>query len=120
MALSLKLFGISEIALRIPSILLSTTISGLPTPSPGITPMKDGAAGGLSARHPRYQIIALTAGRAAKPTTRPFIFFSSSWGVLPHPLSQRAALVYECADRYQSIGLGVLTKWLPAFIVAPV
>ena len=116
MALSLKLFGISEIALRMPSILLSTLAIWL---TYGIarhyTDRKTALlAAFLHAIH--GLIIALTAGRAATDHPDLFFMFFIELGVFFSIRFLREPRWYMSLLIGLSIGLGVLTKWLPAFI----
>ena len=120
MALSLKLFGISEIALRIPSILLSTLAIWLTYAiARHYTDEKTALlAAFLHAIH--GLIIALTAGRAATDHPDLLFLFFIELGVFFSIRFLREPRWYMSVLIGLSIGLGVLTKWLPAFIVAPV
>ncbi len=120
MALSLKLFGISEIALRLPSILLSTLAVWL---TYGIARHYTGQKTALLAAflHAIHGlIIALTAGRAATDHPDLFFLFFIELGVFFSIRFLREPRWYVSVLIGLSIGLGVLTKWLPAFIVAAV
>lgn len=120
MALSLKLFGISEIALRIPSILLSTLAIWLTYGIARHYADKKTAllAAFLHAIH--GLVIELTGGRIATDHIDLFFLFFIELGIyfcvrFLRRLQWQASLLIGL-----STGLAVLTKWLPALIVLPV
>jgi 4-amino-4-deoxy-L-arabinose transferase len=119
MALSMWLFGINEIALRLPSIILSTmgiwlTYSigrHLFNPKVGIIGAFLYSINGL--------IIEMAAGRV--PTDHIDIFFLffiqlAVWLAIKFATSKKFAFNLLCGV---SIGCAILCKWFPAFIVLP-
>lgn len=120
MALGLKLFGISEIALRLPSMLFSTLAIWL---TYGIARHYTDKKTALLAAflHAIHGLaIELTGGRAPTDHIDLFFLFFIELGVffsvrfLRRPQWPASILIGL------STGLAVLTKWLPALIVLPV
>lgn len=120
MALSLKLFGISAFAVRIPSLLISTLAIWL-TFQIGryLFNRKIGLlAAGLHAIH--GLIIELTAGRVATDHIDIFFLFFIELGVLAAIISLDDRKKWALVLTGVSIGCAILTKWLPALIVLPI
>ena len=120
MALSMSVFGINEIALRLPSVLLTTIgiwiiffiASYLFNKRTGIIAAFLYSIHGL--------IIELTAGRVATDHIDVFFLFFIQLSVLfAIKFLQKKKLIYNilCGT---SIGLAILSKWLPALIVFPI
>ena len=117
MAFSLGIFGVNEIALRLPSILLSTLAIWLTYKVASYYVSRKMAllAAFLHAIH--GLIIELTSGRAATDHIDLFFLFFIELGVffsisfLKNPKWYLSLLIGI------SIGLGILTKWLPALVV---
>jgi 4-amino-4-deoxy-L-arabinose transferase-like glycosyltransferase len=120
MALSMSVFGINEIALRLPSVLLTTfgiwitffIGSYLFNKRTGIIAAFLYSIHGL--------IIELTAGRVATDHIDVFFLFFIQLSVLfAIKFLQKKKIIYNilCGT---SIGLAILSKWLPALIVFPI
>ena len=120
MALSMSLFGVNEIALRLPSVILTTLGIGITfyigryffNSRVGIIAAFLFSIHGL--------IIELTAGRVATDHTDVFFLFFVQLSVLlaiRYFQSKRAVFNVLCGI---STGLAILSKWLPALIVLPV
>lgn len=119
MAISLKLFGINEFALRIPSVLFSTwsifliffIAKNLYSERIGLIAAFFQSINGL--------VIELSAGRVATDHIDTFFLFlielSLFFIVLNIVKKNRWALVFSGV----SCGLAIMTKWLPALIVFP-
>ncbi len=120
MALSMAIFGINEIALRLPSLLISTL---------GIV-VAYSIAKNLYSRKVAFiaaflfsihgLIIELTAGRVATDHIDLFFLFFIELAVLlaiKFARTKSHLLNLLCGV---SIGLAILSKWLPALIVLPV
>lgn len=117
MGLSLKLFGINEMALRIPSILLSTIAIWL-TFQIGLFFFNKKVALIAAFLHAIHGLtIEITAGRVATDHVDLFFLFFIELGLLFAVLQIKSQkLLYSCLTGI-AIGLAILTKWLPAFIV---
>jgi 4-amino-4-deoxy-L-arabinose transferase-like glycosyltransferase len=120
MALSMSIFGVNEIALRLPSIILSTLGIGITfyiarflfNNRVGIITAFLFSIHGL--------IIELTAGRVATDHIDIFFLFFIELSVLlaiKFFQSEKGFYNVLCGV---SIGLAILTKWLPALIVLPI
>lgn len=119
MALSMKLFGVNEIALRLPSILLSTGAIAL-TCAIG-TILFTPAAGFLAAflHAINLLVIQVTAGRVATDHVDLFHLVFVELGVWVALLAARAGTRRRAALLGFVVGLAVLCKWLTALIVLP-
>lgn len=120
MALSMYLFGVNEIALRLPSIVLTTVGIGL-TYYIGRY-FFDRRTGYLAAFFYSINglIIEMTAGRV--PTDHVdvfFLFFIELAIFFSIVFSKKKQLVYNILAGL-SIGAAILCKWLPALIVLPI
>ncbi len=120
MALAMKIFGVSEMALRLPSLLL--TVMGI-----GITyligaNLFDRKRGYLAAFLFAINglIIEMTGGRAATDHIDVFFLFFVELAVLWSVLFARREQVIYNVLAGVAIGLAILCKWLPALIVLPV
>lgn len=120
MAGSLSVFGVNEVAVRLPSVLLSTA---------GIWVMYligmllFGRRTGLIAAFLfsiHGLIVELTAGRVATDHIDVFFLFFIQLSVLFAILFFRTGRVYYNLLCGLGIGLAVLSKWLPALIVLPI
>jgi len=120
MALSMSVFGINEIALRLPSILLTTLgiwitffiASYMFNKRTGIIAAFLYSIHGL--------IVEVTAGRVATDHIDVFFLFFIQLSVLfAIKFLQSKKLLYNilCGT---SIGLAILSKWMPALIVIPI
>jgi 4-amino-4-deoxy-L-arabinose transferase len=120
MSLSLSVFGINELALRLPSIILSTMAIALTfsiakyfyNEQVGFLAAFFFSVNGL--------IIEMTAGRI--PTDHVdvfFLFFVELSVFFSVRLVQKKQLIYSVFVG-MSIGAAILCKWLPALIVIPV
>jgi len=120
MALSMSVFGVNEIALRLPSILL-TTLGIWITFSIARILFNDKVAiisAFLYSIH--GLIIELTAGRVATDHIDVFFMFFVELSVLlAIKYFQQKKSVYNILCGI-SIGLAILSKWLPALIVLPI
>jgi 4-amino-4-deoxy-L-arabinose transferase-like glycosyltransferase len=121
MALSMKLFGINEFAVRIPSILLSTAsiyltfrIAKAFTQSDRISLLAAflHAINGL--------IIEITGGRVATDHIDLFFLFFIELGVFFACRYMNKQTLLNCFLIGISIGLAILCKWLTALIVVPI
>jgi len=119
MALSMKLFGVNEIALRLPSIALSTlSVLGTFLIGKHLFGAKTGAvAAFLHAIHGLS--IELTGGRAATDHVDVFfqglVVFAVVFALYHAKTKNTGWLVLMAIF----CGLAILTKWLPALIVLP-
>ena len=119
MALSMKIFGVNEIALRLPSIGLSTmTVLGTFLIGKHLLSEKIGIiAAFLHAIHGLS--IELTGGRTATDHVDVFfqglILFAVVFALYHAKTKSKGWLVLMA----MSCGLAILTKWLPALIVLP-
>jgi 4-amino-4-deoxy-L-arabinose transferase-like glycosyltransferase len=120
MAASMWLFGVNEIALRLPSILLSTIgiylifIIG--------SHFFDKKTGYLAAFFFSVNglIIELTAGRVATDHIDIyFLFFVELAVVFSIYFAQKGKMIFNILAGI-SIGAAILSKWLPALIVLPI
>lgn len=120
MALSMSIFGVNEIALRIPSIILTTLGIGVTfyiakylfNNRIGIIAAFLYSIHGL--------IIEITAGRVATDHIDAFFLFFIQLSVLlaiKYFQSKKVILNILCGV---SIGIAILSKWLPALIVLPI
>jgi 4-amino-4-deoxy-L-arabinose transferase len=120
MAGSMHLFGVNEIALRIPSILLSTAAVYLTFL---IGSYFFGKTAGLWAaffHSINGLIIELTGGRVATDHYDTiFLFFIELAILFSLLLVKKDRLAYALLAGL-SMGIAILTKWLPALIVVPV
>jgi len=119
-ALSLKIFGIHEIALRIPSIILSTIGILVTYEIARILYSQKVAfiAAFLFSIH--GLIIELAGGRVPTDHYDIFFLFTISIAIL---FSLKFAITKKFIYNFiagLAIGLAILTKWLPALIVLPV
>ncbi len=120
MALSMWLFGVNEIALRIPSILLSTIGIGLTWSIASW--FFNRKIGYLTAFFYSINglIIELTGGRVATDHIDIFFLFFIELAVFfSIRFAQKQKTVYNIMAGV-SIGAAVLSKWLPALIVLPI
>lgn len=120
MALSMSILGVNEIALRLPSILL-TTLGIYLTYYIGAY-FFDRRTGYLAAFFYSVNglIIEMTAGRVATDHVDVFFLFFIELGVfLSIVFARRQKTIYNIAVGI-SIGAAILCKWLPALIVLPV
>lgn len=120
MAASLWLFGVNEMALRLPSVVLSTLGIWLAYLIGSYFGNKK--AGLLTAFFFSINglIIELTAGRVATDHIDIyFLFFIELAIVFSILFAQRKRTVFNLLAGI-SLGAAVLSKWLPAFIVLPV
>lgn len=120
MSFSLNLFGFNEIALRLPSIIL-TSIGIWITFEIG-NKLFNKKVGFLAAFFYSINglIIELTAGRV--PTDHPdvfFLFFVELAVYFSLIFAQKDKLIYNVLAG-MSIGAAILSKWLPALIVLPI
>ena len=120
MALSMSLFGVNELALRIPSILL-TTLGIWITFAIGRY-LFNSRVGFIAAFFYSIHglIIELSAGRVATDHVDIFLLFFIQLGVLLAIEFARSRKVYFNLLCGISIGLAILSKWLPALIVIPI
>jgi 4-amino-4-deoxy-L-arabinose transferase len=119
-AVSLKCFGVNEFAVRVPSIILSTIAIKLMYDIGSF--FADKSTGLLSAflLSANGLIIELAAGRdATDHVDVVFMFFIllGVWCAMQY--AKRGNRIYLALIGV-SIGLGILTKWLPALIVLPI
>lgn len=119
-AASMKLFGVNEIALRLPSILLTTIGIGL---CYSIGKYFFNQKAGFIAAF-LYSIngliIELTAGRVATDHIDIFFLFFVQLAIfLCIKLAQKKQLIYTILIGI-SLSAAILSKWLPALIVLPV
>lgn len=120
MALSMSIFGVNEIALRLPSILL-TTLGIYLTYYIGAY-FFDRRTGYLAAFFYSVNglIIEMTAGRVATDHVDVFFLFFIELGVFfSIVFARRQKTIYNIAVGI-SIGAAILCKWLPALIVLPI
>ena len=120
MALSLRIFGINEIALRIPSILLSTAgIFIIYEIARILYSIRVGyIAAFLFSIH--GLIMELAGGRVPTDHYDVFFLFTISFAVffsLKFAISKK--VIFNVLAGI-SVGLAILTKWLPALIVLPI
>ena len=120
MAISMKLFGVNEIALRLPSVIISgiavylTYFIGkrLFSEKIGLLAAFFHAINGL--------IIEITGGRVATDHIDVFfLFFVELAVVFSIIYSEKPKMLFNVLTGI-CIGLAVLCKWLPAFIVLPI
>ncbi|MBS1775154.1 MAG: glycosyltransferase family 39 protein [Bacteroidetes bacterium] len=120
MALSMWLFGINEIALRLPSIILTTIGIGLTFSIASFFFNKK--VGYLTAFLFSINglVIELTGGRVATDHIDIFFLFFVELAIYFSILfSQKQKTIYNIAAGV-SIGAAILSKWLPALIVLPI
>ena len=121
MAISMSFFGVNEIALRLPSILLSTLAIFLTFK---ITSLLFGDKTGLVAAflHAVHGlIIEVTGGRVATDHIDLFFLFFIELALYFALLHSRKKYDWKLLILIGlSTGLAVLSKWLPALIVLPV
>ena len=116
-ALSIKIFGVSAFAVRIPSILLSTFCiwftfligKKMFNPRVGFWAAFFLSVNGL--------VIEITSGRVTTDHVDLFFMFFIELGILLSVLYQENPRRYLLYFIGVSIGAGILCKWLPAFIV---
>jgi|SRR6185312_4127491 len=120
MAISMKLFGVNEIAIRIPSILLTTTGIGITyllgkyfyNRKIGFVAAFLFSINGL--------IIELTGGRVATDHIDTFFLFFIELSILFITVyAGNRKAIYNILAAI-SLGAAILTKWLPALIVLPI
>lgn len=119
MALGMKVFGVSEFAARLPSILLSTLAIALTaaigaalfTPHVGVLAALLHAINGL--------VIQTTAGRVATDHIDLFHLFFVELAVFLAILAARGGSRSSAAALGFAIGLAILCKWMTALIVVP-
>jgi 4-amino-4-deoxy-L-arabinose transferase len=120
MAAAIKLFGATEMAIRLPSVLVSsigifiTWLTGrlLFNEKVGLLAAFFCAVNGL--------VLDVTSGRAATDHIDVFFMFFVQLGMLFAVLSSTRNSLWPVLLTGVCIGLAVLCKWLPAFIVLPV
>lgn len=120
MALSMWLFGINEIALRLPSILLTTVGIGLTFSIASFFFNKK--VGYLAAFFYSINglIIELTGGRVATDHIDIFFLFFVELAIFfCITFAQKQKIIYNILAGV-SIGAAILSKWLPALIVLPI
>ena len=120
MAASMSLFGVNEIALRLPSILLST--AGIWLAYIIGTFFCDRRCGFLTAFFFSINglIIELTGGRVATDHIDVFfLFFVELAVVLSILYVQRRKTIFNVLAGI-SLGAAILSKWLPALVVIPI
>lgn len=120
MALSMWVFGVNEIALRLPSILLSTLGIGLTFSIASYFFNKK--IGYLAAFFFSINglIIELAAGRVATDHVDIFFLFFILLAIyFSIVFSQKQKTIYNILAGV-SIGAAILSKWLPALIVLPI
>jgi 4-amino-4-deoxy-L-arabinose transferase len=120
MAASMFLFGVNEIALRLPSVILTTLGIGLTFYIGNY--FFDKKTGYLAAFFYAINglIIEMTAGRV--PTDHIddfFLFFVEAAVFFTILFSQKKTLVYNLLTALM-LGCAILSKWLPALIVLPI
>lgn len=119
MALSIRVFGANEIAVRLPSLLLSALAIALTcaigaalfTPGVGLMAAALHAVNGL--------VIQVTAGRVATDHVDLFLLFFVELAVALAVLAARRDRRLLTAALGFVIGLAVLCKWLTALVVIP-
>jgi len=119
MAASLAVFGINEIALRLPSLLLSTLAIGLTfLIGRHLFSHKIGLlAAFLHSIH--GMVIELTAGRVATDHIDLFFLVFIELAVFIAVVSwKRKSVAWDILSGV-AVGLAILSKWLPALIVVP-
>ena len=120
MAGSMWVFGVNEIALRLPSIILSTTGIGLCFYTAKYFYTERISFFGRFLYSVNGLIIELTAGRVATDHVDVFFLFFIQLSIFFTILFiERKKLAYNLFAGL-SLGLAILCKWLPALIVAPV
>lgn len=120
MALSMKLFGVHELALRLPSILLTTLGIGLMfaiarfffSPKAGFLAAFLYSINGL--------IIELSAGRVATDHIDIFFLFFVQLAVFCSIRFVETGKMRYHGAVGASMGAAILSKWLPALIVVPI
>lgn len=119
MAISMKIFGVSEIALRLPSVILSTLSAGLTWKAGN---WFGGQKTGLLAAFffsINGLLIELSGGRITTDhidTT--FLFFILLSVVLAINFAEKQKIILNFLAGL-AFGLALLTKWLPALILVP-
>lgn len=119
MAISMKIFGVSEIALRLPSVILSTLSAGLTWKAGN---WFGGQKTGLLAAFffsINGLLIELSGGRVTTDhidTT--FLFFILLSAVLAIQFAEKQKMILNFLAGIV-FGLALLTKWLPALILVP-
>lgn len=119
MSLSMRIFGVNETALRLPSILLSTAAIAM-TFSIGsmlFSPPVGLAAAALHAVN--APLLGVTAGRVATDHYDLFHFFFIELAVFLAVLHARTGKRSITPLIGLAMGLGVLCKWMTALIVLP-
>ncbi len=120
MAISMKLFGVNEIAMRLPSVILSSMAVYLTyfigkkffNEKVGLLAAFFHAVNGLT--------MDITTGRAATDHIDIFFLFFVELAVVVAVISfERKKILFDILSG-ACIGLAVLCKWLPAFIVVPI
>jgi 4-amino-4-deoxy-L-arabinose transferase len=120
MALSMRIFGVNEIALRIPSILLSTIGIWLTfTIGSYFFNRKVGYIAAFL-HSINGLIIELTAGRVATDHIDIFFLFFIELAVFFSIAFFRSKKMHYNLLAGISIGAAILSKWLPALVVLPV
>lgn len=120
MALSMSLFGINELALRLPSLILTTI--GIALTYYIASYFYDHRTGYLSAFFYSVNglIIEMAAGRVATDHIDVFFLFFIELAIFCTILfARRQGTIYNIAAGI-SMGAAVLCKWLPALIVLPI
>ncbi len=120
MAFSMWLFGVNEIALRLPSILLTTIGIGITFYIASY--LFDKKVGYLAAFFYAINglIIELAAGRVATDHVDIFFLFFVELAVFFSIIfAQRQKMIYNILVGL-SMGAAILSKWLPALIVLPI
>jgi 4-amino-4-deoxy-L-arabinose transferase len=120
MALSMKLLGVNEMALRVPSVIVSSIsvyltyliAAKLFSEKVGLVAAFFHAVNGM--------MIEITGGRIATDHVDVWFMFLVESGVLMSVLSAQNKKWLPVILTGVFIGLAVLCKWLPAFIVLPI
>ena len=119
-SLSLKTFGISEFAVRIPSILLSTICIWMTFFIASVLLNKKVAVLAAYLISINGLVLELTGGRVATDHIDiVFLFFIELSIVFSIIFSRNSKYLFNILTGI-SIGAAVLTKWLPALIVLPI
>ncbi len=120
MALSMSIFGVNEIALRLPSIILTTIGIGLTYYIGAYFYNK--RSGYIAAFFYSINglIIEMTAGRVPTDHVDVFFLFFIELGVFFSIVFSRNKNILFNICAGLSIGAAILSKWLPALIVLPI
>ncbi len=121
MALGIKVFGTNEIAIRIPSVILSTLAIYL-TYLICLTLFKSQRMALCAAflHSINGLIIEITGGRVATDHVDLFFLFFVELGVFFSVRYMSKRSLVSCLFIGTSMGLAILCKWMPALIILPV